>query len=77
MRFLNHCLIYKLTNSFTAVGSLDLLQDTDEDKNIALHFAIENGHLQLVKLCIDRAFQNGKSKLLPFYLAYFAQNFCE
>lgn len=36
-------------------GALDLLQDTDAEKNLGLHLAIENGHLELAQLCVERA----------------------
>ena len=43
-----------------AGGGIDILQDTDAEKNLPFHLAIENGHLELVKLCIQRAKKEGK-----------------
>ena len=40
-------------------GAIDLLQCTDSDKNLPVHLAIENGHLELVQLCIDQGKKAG------------------
>ena len=40
-------------------GGIDLLQCTDSDRNLPLHLAIENGHLDLVQLCIEQASRSG------------------
>ena len=40
-------------------GAIYLLQATDADKNLPLHLAIENGHLDLVEWCIERGKKAG------------------
>ena len=53
-------MLQTLTIAESFRGASDLLQDVDGDKNLPLHLAIENGHFELVRLCIERIKQAGK-----------------
>nr|XP_039268134.1 transient receptor potential cation channel subfamily A member 1 homolog isoform X2 [Styela clava] len=45
--------------SIEPAGIGDLLRDTDGEKNLPLHLAIENGHLDLVEFCIEKSIGAG------------------
>nr|XP_018668223.2 transient receptor potential cation channel subfamily A member 1 homolog isoform X2 [Ciona intestinalis] len=45
-------------------GSAELLQDVDAEKNLPLHLAIENGHMELVKFCIQKSKEVGLGSMV-------------
>jgi len=43
-----------------------MITDQDNEQNTALHLAVENGHYEVVKLCLEKS----KTSILPTPLTY-------
>uniref|UniRef100_H2Y8X8 Ion transport domain-containing protein n=1 Tax=Ciona savignyi TaxID=51511 RepID=H2Y8X8_CIOSA len=57
-------------------GSAELLQDVDAEKNLPLHLAIENGHLAVVKFCIQKSKEVGGCRINIEILWYLRDDTC-